>query len=175
MKSFLLLLIFTSLAYAEAIKIPTIPTAAGINKALASPKADCESCKEVKTKISPDQDGYLTDDASGLTWSPESIKRMGWKKANSYCKKKKDRGLKWSLPTNIEFLKAFNPSNPSTPETPMRNTHTNSRLTKIFHLKNQRLWSSDTYANGYFWDIGYTGSLFWEDPYLLDNVRCVGR
>lgn len=50
MKYFLLILAASSIAQAqELIQIPAMPTGTAINKAIAPPRADCESCGEVAT------------------------------------------------------------------------------------------------------------------------------
>ncbi len=48
MKKYLLLFVISSTAYTQdLIQIPEVPTATGINKAIAPPKANCESCGEI--------------------------------------------------------------------------------------------------------------------------------
>jgi len=103
--------------------------------------------KVVGTVINDPSGTYIQDSASKLVWGPKEPKRLKWSEAKDYCQAKKDLGLTWSLPTQEQFLDAFNPSNAATSK-----YHNNKPLLEVlkFEESDPWAWSStpvdDTYS-----------------------------
>jgi len=125
---------------------------------------------------------YVKDNASQLTWSPQSTTggskdngQMTQAEAKDYCESKKDLGLSWTLPSQEDFKLAFYPDNPSSMKFP-----SNSRLVDALGAKDCFLciwWSSHivpSTGSGRGFDTHKRG-LQTVGRDMEISVRCVGR
>ena len=129
---------------------------------------------------SVDKDGkvseFVKDDSSGLVWGPEAPETMNSEDAKKYCAGLSDLGLKWSLPTRAEFLKAGNKDNED------KNYGFNKPFSEAMNMKYKDLCSSSLgtavawvlYRGKWSFD-GYYGRVHVIKPDYPCTVRCVGR